>query len=183
MKAGIQSKKHSMFGGKSKMASLMLLSISCLVVSNLSVAEPDSITSRPSEDCPLNSGGPSLLNTSWRLHSVYGNIIPPEVNIMMKVNSNTLTGFAGCNNYSANFKQVGYTGFRITKIIRGEKQCAILRPRPGAPTINIGSLEGGYLRTIGRMGSVQQINDQLVFYNRNGQQGVIFRKPLPESEN
>ena len=36
------------------------------------VAEPAAL---PAGMCPLNSGGPSLLGTSWRLTTIYGNAV------------------------------------------------------------------------------------------------------------
>lgn len=135
--------------------------------------EPDQITSRPVEgDCPLNSGGPSLLNSEWKVTSVYGNKIPEVVTMKLKVGEEKLTGEAGCNTYSAVFKQVGYTGFRITKVNKGKKGCRIVNSYPGGPTVNVGDLENGYLRTLRRMGSVQQFENKLVFYNRNGNKAI-----------
>lgn len=139
--------------------------------------EPDQITSRPVEgDCPLNSGGPSLLNSEWKVTSVYGNKIPEVVTMKLKVGETKLTGEAGCNNYSAVFKQVGYTGFKITKINKGKKGCRIVNSFPGGPTVNVGDLENGYLRTLRRMGSVQQFENKLVFYNRNGNKAIEMVK-------
>lgn len=163
---------------------LLLLSIATPVValasSSLSLsafAAPDSITNRKVDDgCPLNSGGPTLLDSNWRVDSIYGNKIPQAVDMVMKVNQASLTGVAGCNNYVASFKQIGYTGFTVTNINRSKKGCRLLRPVKGGPTINVGSLEGGFLRTLQRMGSVQQFDNSLVFYNRSGKQGIIMRK-------
>ena len=140
---------------------------------------PDVIKSGPVEEgCPLNSGGPSLLNSKWSVKSVYANDIPQGVDIVMTINKESLTGSTGCNDYTANFKQVGYTGFRITKIEKGTIGCQHIRPVEGGPTINVGDIEGGYLRTLGRMGSVQHFDkdgvDTLVFYNRNGEQGIVM---------
>lgn len=143
----------------------------------ISAAEPDKITEKPvDEGCPLNSGGPSLLNSEWRVDSVYGNKIPSAVDFVMKVNQNSLTGISGCNVYTVNFKQVGYTGFRITKMNKGKNACQVIKPVEGGPSINVGDLEGGYLRTLGRMGSVEQFEDRLVFYNRNGNKGIVMKK-------
>ena len=138
-------------------------------------AEPDAITTRKVEEgCPLNSGGESLLDTKWRVASVYGNRIPHAVDMVMKVNRHSLTGRSGCNTYSAAFQQVGNTGFRVTDVKKGSKGCRVIRPVKGGPTINVGDLEGGYLRTLRRMGSVQHINNTLVFYNRSGSQGITM---------
>ena len=52
----------------------------------------------PPGACPLNSGGPSLLGSKWRLLSIYGTKVPIELEINMEVGENQLTGFAGCNN-------------------------------------------------------------------------------------
>lgn len=137
----------------------------------------DSIsTRRVDPGCPLNSGGPTLLNSKWQVTSVYGNKIPHAVKLIMNVNSSSLTGNSGCNRYTANFKRIGYTGFRVTSISRGKQGCKVVRPIAGGPTINVGDLEGGYLRTLRRMGSVQQFNNKLVFYNRNGEPGIIMTK-------
>ncbi len=145
--------------------------------SALAIAAPEAITNREVEEgCPLNSGGPSLLDSEWRVESVYGNTIPQAVDMIMKVNRHSLSGNSGCNAYSANFKQVGYTGFRVIKVTRGTRGCPIIRPVKGGPTINIGDLEGGYLRTLRRMGSVQQVNNKLVFYNRSGNVGIIMAR-------
>jgi len=139
------------------------------------IAAPDAITSRKvDEGCPLNSGGESLLDSQWRIDSIYGNKIPPVVNMLMTVNKNSLSGDAGCNKYSATFKQVGYTGFVVTKINKGSKGCKRLHPVQGGRTINVGDLEGGYFRTLRRMGSVQQFKNRLVFYNRSGKPGIVM---------
>ncbi len=146
-----------------------------LLPTSVMAAEPDAITTRKvDEGCPLNSGGTSLLDTQWRVASVYGNRIPSAVDMVMKVNKYSLTGLAGCNSYSASFQQVGNTGFRVTKVSKSTKGCEIVRPIKGGRTINIGDLEGGYLRTLRRMGSVQHINNTLVFYNRSGAKGIIM---------
>jgi len=148
-----------------------------LFSSSVYAEEPDAIKSGSVEEgCPLNSGGPSLLDSKWRVESIYGNKIPQAVDIIMKVNKTSLTGSSGCNQYTANFKQIGYTGFQITKIDKGTHPCQVVRPVEGGPTINVGDLEGGYLRTIKRMGSVQLFDDKLVFYNRSGNQGIIMQK-------
>lgn len=142
--------------------------------------EPDSIKPDAEEGCPLNSGGPSLLDSNWKVKSVYANEIPQGVDIVMTINQESLTGSTSCNDYTADFKQVGYTGFRITKIEKGTIGCKHIRPVVGGPSINVGDIEGGYLRTLGRMGSVQRFDkdgiDTLVFYNRNGEQGIIMTR-------
>lgn len=160
---------------------LLLLPLA-VIASNLfhtmvSAAEPDSITTRKvDEGCPLNSGGPSLLDTQWRVESIYGNKIPQALDMTMKVNKNSLTGNSGCNNYVANFQQVGNTGFRVTRIDKEGKGCSVIRPVVGGPTINVGDLEGGFLRTLRRMGSVHQLNRKLVFYNRSGNIGIVMAR-------
>lgn len=126
--------------------------------------------------CPLNSGGPTLLNSHWRVSSIYGNRIPYAIKIIMQVNSSSLTGHSGCNKYTANFKRVGYTGFKVVALQRGKQGCKTVRPVEGGPTINVGDIEGGYLRTLRRMGSVQQFKNKLVFYNRNGERAIILTK-------
>ncbi|SEA07521.1 hypothetical protein SAMN05660964_00841 [Thiothrix caldifontis] len=146
---------------------------------------PDtSVTPLPAGACPLNSGGPSLLNTEWRLLSVYGNTVPNELNISMKVGEVALSGSAGCNDYNANFKQVGHTGFMITSIDKGRDGCPIVRPEAGKQTINVGDWEGAYLRTLQRAGSVETIGNTLHFYNRSGEPSVIFGKKFggPDAE-
>jgi hypothetical protein len=126
--------------------------------------------------CPLNSGGPSLLGTEWRLLSVYGNKVPSELVISMKVGDVSLTGSGGCNEYVANFKQVGHTGFMITGVEKGREGCPILRPGSGQQSINVGDWEGAYLRTLQRAGSVETIGNTLHFYNRSGEPSVVFGK-------
>jgi len=142
-----------------------------------------SITATPTVECPLNSGGPSLLGTTWRLSSIYGTKVPDALKIDMRVSTTSLTGFSGCNKYSANFKQVGYTGFTVKKINKTHKVCKVFIPYAGAPAINIGTWEGSYIRTIKRMGSVRQMTDtRLHFFNRNGQVGMKFRKIADENQ-
>ena len=136
-----------------------------------------SITAVPAAECPLNSGGPSLLGTTWRLNSLYGNIVPKDLKIDMRVSATSLTGMGGCNQYSANFKQVGYTGFSVKKITRTKKKCKVIIPYKTAKSINVGSWEGSFLRTLGRMGSVRQMTaTKLYFFNRNGQIGLKLDK-------
>ncbi|MBK8453981.1 MAG: META domain-containing protein [Thiofilum sp.] len=132
----------------------------------------------PSGACPLNSGGPSLLNTKWVLQSIYGNSVPAKLKITMKVNDSSLEGFTGCNRYNAAFRRVGYTGFRMTSIDKHQKACPVLPTHPGGPTINVGNWEGNYLRTIRRAGSVQQDDNGRVlrFFNRSGEMSVVFRR-------
>ena len=142
-----------------------------------------SITAAPTAECPLNSGGPSLLGTTWRLDSIYGNRVPAALKIDMRVSSTSLTGMGGCNKYSANFKQVGYTGFTVKTITKTKKKCEVIIPYKTAKSINVGSWEGSYLRTLKRMGSVRQMTDsQLFFFNRNGQTGMKFRKVGDENK-
>lgn len=142
-----------------------------------------SITATPAAECPLNSGGPSLLGTTWRLSSIYGTRVPSALQIDMRVSTTSLTGFSGCNKYSANFKQVGYTGFTVKRINKTNKVCKVLIPYAGAPAINLGTWEGSYIRTIKRMGSVRQVTDsRLHFFNRNGQVGMKFRKIADENK-
>ncbi len=149
-------------------------------------AVPDtiqSITSTPTAECPLNSGGPSLLGTTWRLESIYGNRVPLALNIDMRVSTHSLTGNGGCNKYSANFKQIGYTGFNVKSITKTRKACKVLIPYKAAKSINVGSWEGSYIRTLKRMGSVRQVTDtRLHFFNRNGEVGMKFRKVKDENK-
>jgi len=149
--------------------------LSQLISTNASAL--DSISTRKVDPgCPLNSGGPTLLNTVWQVKSIYRNNVPSAMKLLTKINSTSLTGNSGCNNYTANFKRVGYTGFRVTSINKGKKSCRVIRPVSGGPTINVGDLEGGFLRTLRRMGSVQQLNNKLVFYNRSGERAIIMTK-------
>ncbi len=146
-------------------------------VAQKAVAPIQSITATPAAECPLNSGGPSLLGTTWRLDSLYGNIVPKALKIDMRVSTTSLTGMGGCNKYSANFKQVGYTGFSVKSINRTKKKCKVIVPYKTAKSINVGSWEGSFLRTLGRMGSVRQMTaTKLYFFNRNGQIGLKLRK-------
>ncbi|WP_022952328.1 META domain-containing protein [Leucothrix mucor] len=139
--------------------------------------EPEGITSRATQSCPLNSGGPSLLGTKWRVSSTYGNPVPAVVDMSMTVNLDTMTGDTGCNKYAAKFKQVGYTGFTITQMDRTRTPCPLVSQGEGKPTVHLGNLEGAYLRIMRRMGSVQQMDDgKLVFYDRNGKEGLVMTK-------
>lgn len=153
--------------------SLLLLPLA-LAAGRLMAA--DAVPALPSGACPLNSGGPSLLGSKWRLFSVYGHETPPQLTIDMAVGENTLTGNAGCNNYTAKFKRVGHTGFMMTGYDKDRNACNVLPTVPGGPTINVGTWEGDYLRTLMRAGSVQQEGAMLHFFNRNGDPAVIFTK-------
>lgn len=169
---------------------LPLVLLSAQVLAETSATPPPAanstgVTALPEGACPLNSGGPSLLGTRWRLLSVYGNQVPQELEITMLVGENDLNGFGGCNQYDANFQRVGHTGFKINKIAKGQDGCPVLRPAPGMPTINVGDWEGSYIRTLQRAGSVEQVGNTLHFYNRSGEPSVIFAKKYgssPEAE-
>ncbi len=128
----------------------------------------------PSTACPLNSGGPSLLGTRWRLYSIYGNRVPDSLAITMKVGMTAMEGVGGCNTYVARFIQVGNRGFKVTNISRTRTPCTAIRPAPGSPTVNVGSWEGSYLRVLRRAGSVQQLGTTLQFYDFNGAASIIF---------
>jgi hypothetical protein len=131
----------------------------------------------PAGMCPLNSGGPSLLGSKWRLQSVYGHEVPNELKITMAVAEHTMDGFGGCNTYTAHFVQVGNRGFKVSKIDQTREGCDVIFPEPGAPSINVGNWEGNYLRVLRRAGSVQQENDNtLHFYDFNGKPSVVFVK-------
>jgi len=149
-----------------------------------SVLEPHTA---PTGACPLNSGGPSLLGSRWRLRSVYGNRVPSDLQITMEVGSSSMEGLGGCNTYVARFQQVGNRGFKILKIDRTRQPCEAIRPAPGAPTINVGSWEGNYLRVLGRAGSVEQRGAILQFYDFNGKPSIVFtrsygqRVPQPQA--
>jgi len=144
-----------------------------LLISTAAVAELDGITDRKVASCPLNSGGPSLLGTNWRVSSTYGNPINDAVDMKMTVSLDTMAGDTGCNKYAAKFKQVGFTGFTITQLNRTRKPCMRVSTGEGKPTVDLSKIEGAYLRIIRRMGSVQQLDDgKLVFYDRNGKKGL-----------
>lgn len=157
--------------------SLLLLPL-LFAASSLMAETTDSgtVAPLPNGACPLNSGGPSLLGSRWRLFSVYGNQVPSELEITMEVGENALKGMAGCNNYTANFQRVGHTGFKINNIDKGRQGCPVLRPGPGLPSINVGDWEGSYIRTLQRAGSVEQRGNSLQFYNRSGEPSVVFTK-------
>jgi len=135
----------------------------------------------PADACPLNSGGPSLLGTRWRLFSIYGNKIPDDLAITMNVGENDMSGMGGCNNYQAVFERIGNRGFKVIKIDQSRKPCEVLRPAPGVPTINVGTWEGSYLRILRRAGSVHQQGLALQFYDFNGQPSIVFVKQLSQS--
>lgn len=130
----------------------------------------------PSAACPLNSGGPSLLGSRWRLYSVYGNRVPKALEISMEVEDAAMAGHGGCNDYKASFVQVGNRGFKVIDIGQSRRACEVLRPNPGAPTINVGNWEGNYLRVLRRAGSVQQLGATLQFFDFNGKPSIIFAK-------
>lgn len=136
----------------------------------------------PSGACPLNSGGPSLLDTEWRLLSIYGNKIPKELEISMKVGEESLSGMGGCNEYSANFKRVGLNGFMMRGVDKGREGCPIMSTYPGGPTINVGNWEGSYIRTLQRAGSVEQVGNTLHFYNRSGEPSIVFGKKFGDAD-
>lgn len=144
-----------------------------LLTSTIAIAEIGGITSRKVASCPLNSGGPSLLGTNWRVSSTYGNKISEEVDMKMTVNLDTMAGDTGCNKYAAKFKQVGFTGFTITHLNRTRNPCMRVDNDKGKPSVDLSRIEGAYLRIIRRMGSVQRLDDgKLVFYDRNGKKGL-----------
>ena len=144
-----------------------------LLTSTVMAAEPEGITKRKVASCPLNSGGPSLLGTNWRVSSTYGNAIDDAVDMKMTVSLDTMAGDTGCNKYAAKFKQTGFTGFTITNITRTRNPCMRVDTGEGKPTVDLSRIEGAYLRIIRRMGSVQQLdNGKLVFYDRNGKEGL-----------
>lgn len=146
-----------------------------LTFSSMLLAAPDA-PKLPVGACPLNSGGESLLGTEWRLLSIYGNRVPQELEINLKIGESTLSGFAGCNSYTSLFRRVGHTGFMITSSAKNRQACSVMRTTPGGPTINVGDWEGSYIRTLQRAGSVQQVGNTLHFYNRNGEPSVVFTK-------
>lgn len=133
--------------------------------------------------CPLNSGGPSLLGTSWLVKSIYGNNVPKELTLTLNVGQHTMMGLGGCNKYNAHFKQVGHRGFKVIKINQTRKACEVLPTVSGGPTVNVGNWEGNYLRVLGRAGSVaQKDGDMLEFYDVNGKASLVLTKqtqPIP----
>ena len=167
---------------KSRKSSVLAIgALSALLTSTFAVSadldEPEGITDRATLSCPLNSGGPSLLGTSWRVSETYGTAVPEGLDMTMTVSLDTMAGETGCNKYAAKFKQVGNTGFSVAQIARTRHPCALKRTEAGKPTIHVGNHEGAYLRIIKRMGSVQQMDDgTLVFYDRNGKKGLVMTK-------
>lgn len=165
--------------GMKRTVSLCVISaVSALLLTSTVIADDlDGITKRKVASCPLNSGGPSLLGTNWRVSSTYGNAISDEVNMKMTVSLDTMAGDTGCNKYAAKFKQVGFTGFTITHLDRTRNPCMRVDNNDGKPSVDLSKLEGAYLRIIRRMGSVQQLDDgKLVFYDRNGKKGLEMTK-------
>lgn len=152
--------------------------VSAVLLSSVAMAaEPGGITKRKVASCPLNSGGPSLLGTNWRVSSTYGNAISDAVDMNMTVNLDTMAGDTGCNKYTAKFTQRGFTGFRITDLKRTRKPCMRVNTGEGKPTVDLSKIEGAFLRIIRRMGSVQQLDaSTLVFYDRNGEKGLEMTK-------
>ncbi|MGB0845250.1 MAG: META domain-containing protein [Thiolinea sp.] len=138
--------------------------------------DTEAVTPLPSGACPLNSGGPSLLGSRWRLYSIYGNRCPSELEISMEVGDTAMAGIGGCNNYTASFQQVGNRGFKVVNIQQTRRACEVLRPAPGAPTINVGNWEGNYLRVLRRAGSVAQLGATLQCYDFNGKPSIVFAK-------
>lgn len=160
---------------------VLVSAVSALLLSSISIAadldEPEGITSRAAQSCPLNSGGPSLMGTKWRVSKTYNNAVPEGLDMVMNVSLDTMAGDTTCNKYAAKFRQVGNTGFTITDVTRSKNPCKLLRPKVGGKTIHVGNIEGAYLRIIKRMGSVQQMdNGTLVFFDRNGKEGLEMTK-------
>ncbi len=162
--------------GKSLLLLTLLLASSCLFAADNEGAAP-----LPAGVCPLNSGGPSLLGSQWRLLSIYGTPVPAELEINLTVGEDALHGSSGCNDYTTNFKRVGHTGFMMTGVEKGKDVCRVLPTVRGGPTINVGNWEGSYIRTLQRAGSVQQEGNTLHFYNRSGEPSVVFAKKFGNS--
>lgn len=153
------------------------LALPLVILADPLLATDSSILSPlPSGACPLNSGGPSLLGSRWFVMSIYNNLVPKELRMTMLVEQTAMVGIAGCNNYTANFVQVGNRGFKVTSLSRSEGACEVLRPELGKPTIDVGSWEGKYLRVLRRAGSVQQLGATLQFYDFNGKPSLVFGK-------
>ena len=180
--------KSNRLGSSRWLHATLVFSIVLMMLPSMVDAKSKAKTEEPAADtaasatvpvgmCPLNSGGPSLLGTKWRLQSVYGHEVPNELKITMTVGEHTMDGFSGCNTYAAHFVQVGNRGFKVSKIDQTREACDVIFPEPGAPSINVGNWEGNYLRVLRRAGSVQQENDNtLHFYDFNGKPSVIFVK-------
>lgn len=148
-----------------------------LYASHLLAAESATTpTPLPAGACPLNSGGPSLLGSRWRLVSVYNNKVPDPLRMTMTVGENNMSGRGGCNDYNANFLRVGNRGFKVVKIQKAEAPCEVMSQGEGQPTIDTGSWEGNYLRVLRRAGSVQQEGTLLQFYDFNGTPSLVFAK-------
>lgn len=147
-----------------------------LLANQLWAADTTAPSKLPPGACPLNSGGPSLLGTSWFVMSIYNNPVPKPLRMKMLVEQTAMVGMAGCNNYTANFVQVGNRGFKVQEINRTENACEVLRPELGKPTVDVGSWEGKYLRVLRRAGSVQQLGSTLQFYDFNGKPSLVFGK-------
>lgn len=143
---------------------------------------PRGVPPLPDGSCPLNTGGPSLLGTSWKPVSIYGNAVPPQLDIKMTVQQNAMVGFGGCNNYTANFTREGNRGIRVLKMHQTRKGCAVIRPAPGAPTINVGNWEGNFLRVLGRASSAEQLPTTLQLYDQNGKASMVLRRSYGSGE-
>lgn len=172
---------------KSRMVSSLLLSSAlCVIATTGYTAEKAKVeaeaTPTPtvgtspsaSAACPLNSGGPSLVNSRWFLSSIYGQDVPTGLKIGFNVGVKEISGNTGCNDYTAKFSPVGLTGFRVTKVGKTKKVCRFTKFIVGGPSVSTGDWEGSYIRTLMRMGSVQHKGKELHFYNRNGQTGMIM---------
>lgn len=142
----------------------------------LLAADSSVVPPLPTGACPLNSGGPSLLGSRWRLITVYDNKVPEPLRMTMQVGENAMNGRGGCNDYNANFLRIGNRGFKVINIQKTETPCEVLRQGEGQPTIDTGSWEGSYLKVLRRAGSVQQLGPQLQFYDFNGKPSLVFAK-------
>jgi len=143
---------------------------------------PQGVPPLPDGSCPLNTGGPSLLGTTWKPVTIYGNAVPPQLDIKMTVQQNAMVGFSGCNNYTANFTREGNRGIRVLKMNQTRKACAVIRPAPGAPTINVGNWEGNFLRVLGRASSAEQLPTTLQLYDQNGKASMVLRRSYGSGE-
>lgn len=163
-------------GGSNNVTSIQSISTNTTVTPS---AAPtiQTITPKATTQCPLNSGGPSLLGTTWVVETLYGHRVPQPLKMDMRVSTHALSGKAGCNKYSATFNRVGYTGFKVRQIVQTKNKCKVLIPYKTAKSIDVGRIEGSYLRILRRMGSVRQMeNGKLNFFDRNGKVGLILRK-------
>ncbi len=170
-------------GSSTDISSIQSISTNATAKPSAVAPKIQSITPTPTTACPLNSGGPSLLGTTWLVETLYGNRVAHPLKMDMRVSTHALSGKAGCNKYSATFNRVGYTGFKVRNIVQTKKKCKVLIPYKTAKSIDVGRIEGSYLRILRRMGSVRQMpSGKLFFFDRNGKVGLVLRKIADENK-